>query len=502
MPYFLDASLSQLTANVAEQPDDVDHHIALIKRYVADGQIQFAYEQSIVANESIPGDLVVLTLQALCLANTGRRIEATEILEGLTRQNANCEYSSLLQDELLPLFTQYNSFEEGMTTEEKIQQQLDQASDEDRPLIERAHSLLPIQRAFLNRELNTVVELLAVHLDQYVDDLNAKLLLANVYMMQQENLAAKEIYDEVLKQDTNCSAAYFGLALVLDDLHDAVEASRKGLEISPGDHWERYNLGARLANIDEHEMAKLEWSRIPADDLSYSLALLGLSELAEKEDDLELAIEFARKCVSFRSDLPEYRVRLGQVLASAGSNYEALEEFETALELDSCMHLALVEKSKTLRAMGLSDQHVNSVHALLDVHPHDPTATTMLAKILHERGETATTIQLLREASEIYPNEFCLPFILGVYLYEMQQYESSIESSLRALELNPAEYGPDWNIAISYSLLGQRSDSLRHLKLAVEKNADMADKILQDEDFKAYWDDPEFLRLAQGKSQG
>ena len=459
MSLYQDYSLEELIAKVAEHDDEADLHIELIKRYIVADHLQSALDQALTTDALIPGNITVQTLRAFCLVNLGQAEEGARLLDALVRQNATCEFQHLVQNEISPLFYRDHG---DLTPEEIIQKRIDNAAEGQKEVFQRAKSFLPIQEALQSNDLHLAVQLLTDHIDTFPNDTNAQMGLANVYEMLAENEKAEDLYRNVIKNDPESASAYFGLASVVPELQDQIKAAQTGLKLTPANHCERYNLGVRILQSGDHELARHEWSRIPADDPIYATALAGISESFQLENDWRTAIEYQEKAVTLGGHDPLMHVRLGQLKIDAGFSFEGLESIERAIEMEP-----------------------ESVE--LQLHK---------AEALDSMGQTSQAIVNLEDAIEFCPKDFRLGLRLSFYHYNLEQFEEAIEASLMAIEANCDEYASYWNAAVSSARLGKRDDCLNFLKDAVQRNPGAAEKILSDDDLEPFWNDPEFQTLA------
>jgi len=291
MSFYLHTPLSDLVAKVADQPDEIELHIALIKRYVAEHQIVAAIAQTVSTDELMPGNPHVLALQAFCLFNLDQPEHGAQLIDKVVRRNATTEFQNFVVNELVPLFCPNR---ESLNAGEVLQRRIDQAPEEQKHVFERARSLWLIRSA-IKDDPSAAIQLLHQHIEGFPDDLNAELILANMHLELQQNETAESIFRSVIDRDPQSSAAYFGLAMVVADNREAIEYSRRGLRLSPRNHGERYNLGVRLLEDEQWETARNEWSRIPADEPVYVNALSGIAECYEAEQDYQHAVEYREK---------------------------------------------------------------------------------------------------------------------------------------------------------------------------------------------------------------
>jgi len=66
MSLYADYSLEQLVDKVAQTPDDIDLHIALIKQYVISDKLEAAIHQANLTDELMPGDRFFKTKSRRC----------------------------------------------------------------------------------------------------------------------------------------------------------------------------------------------------------------------------------------------------------------------------------------------------------------------------------------------------------------------------------------------------------------------------------------------------
>jgi tetratricopeptide (TPR) repeat protein len=74
--------------------------------------------------------------------------------------------------------------------------------------------------------------------------------------------------------------------------------------------------------------------------------------------------------------------------------------------------------------------------------------------------------------------------------------ERAVEKSRRALQIAPDRKDHNYNLACTLALLERKNDMLTALKEAIEYDAEHNKSMArEDEDFKAYWSDPDFIAL-------
>jgi tetratricopeptide (TPR) repeat protein len=83
----------------------------------------------------------------------------------------------------------------------------------------------------------------------------------------------------------------------------------------------------------------------------------------------------------------------------------------------------------------------------------------------------------------------------GIVHFANKDYEKAVEVYERLLAETPSNPGFLYNLACAESLLGRKEDSLAHLRQSVEADAIFKRNALEDPDFDAIREDPEFSAI-------
>lgn len=83
----------------------------------------------------------------------------------------------------------------------------------------------------------------------------------------------------------------------------------------------------------------------------------------------------------------------------------------------------------------------------------------------------------------------------GIVHFANKDYEKAVEVYERLLAETPGHPGFLYNLACAESLLGRKEDALGHLRQSVEADAIFKRNALEDPDFDAIRDDPEFSAI-------
>lgn len=83
----------------------------------------------------------------------------------------------------------------------------------------------------------------------------------------------------------------------------------------------------------------------------------------------------------------------------------------------------------------------------------------------------------------------------GLIHFSDKDYEKAAETYERFLAETPGDPGFLYNLACAESLLGRKEDALEHLRQSVEADTNFKKNALEDPDFDAIRDDPEFSAI-------
>jgi tetratricopeptide (TPR) repeat protein len=236
------------------------------------------------------------------------------------------------------------------------------------------------------------------------------------------------------------TATLYNLAYALrleHRLDEAIDALRKGLEISPQDGPERVMLAEALAEAGRHEEAVVEFRRAlsansAAGELAIKLArsLLALERLADADQVLTAAVEREPHNVMLLAMLASTKYRAGQ--SGAACAY-----YDKALYLASNEVPLLIEYGNVLISLGRWDEaHTQFEHALY-VEPDNFLANYRMAVIAGHAGRYEEARQRFERVASIQPNNHEIVYDMG-YLEMIQGHrEEAIRLLRKALELNP-----------------------------------------------------------------
>jgi tetratricopeptide (TPR) repeat protein len=113
----------------------------------------------------------------------------------------------------------------------------------------------------------------------------------------------------------------------------------------------------------------------------------------------------------------------------------------------------------------------------------------------HRKGEYSVAIWCYDKALELDPDFAWAWNNKGVLLRDAGKYDLAIECFDNAIDIDPSDAMAWYKKGCCYSLLGDKGRALADLKEVVRLDPSIKEDAKTDEDFEAYWDDPDFLEI-------
>jgi tetratricopeptide (TPR) repeat protein len=182
-----------------------------------------------------------------------------------------------------------------------------------------------------------------------------------------------------------------------------------------------------------------------------------------------LGIAMLTSCTLAQENTTGYWLKKGYELSLNGSDEEALQAYEKALQIDPENSLAWINKANVLYRLNRTSESSQAYRKALEITDNmieaDPrNATLWLGKgILHNNvGDIEEAVAALDNASKIDPKDDMAWKMKGVLLArDLQRYDDAVEAYDAALQINP-EDGEVWNL---------KGDALKSLGRQAEAEA-------------------------------
>lgn len=495
MSFYSDLPLEELSEIIARNPEEIELRLALIERYVRDGDLDDALVQACLAEKVNKDHAEVHAWKALCLIFRGDLEKGHRLLMEVTRRTPLCSFQDKLIEVIFPTFTSDSEYDPQELAHPwslfaKTEFELEGRYGE------MIQSMTEVGR-MMSEEPDMAIDQLKEHTNDFPEDLNAKLYLASIHLMQHEPHLAESLYREVIESDPKCSTAYFDLAVVVEEPDESIELLRNGLELFPNQDVARYNLGTFLLNQEQYEAARKELLRIPGDSTHYADALIAIGVSLESEGNVNEAATYFEKVTILCPDRGDVIAKYGQLLLDQERFSDALSAFNIATELVPKSFCAWHNKGIIYVQMNEDDLAINAFRNALDICPDSAWSAINMAALLRDQDQVPQAIDVLLGVYKHNQADVTVLQNLGAYYSYNGDLNKAIEYTLLAVELDDRRPLLYWNLADSHAKLSNRDQCLNYLTIAIEKDSELADRFMSDKDFEDYWWDADFQRLVE-----
>jgi serine/threonine protein kinase/Flp pilus assembly protein TadD len=260
------------------------------------------------------------------------------------------------------------------------------------------------------------------------------------------------------------------------------------------------------------EFARQMFARAIVIDPSYARAFAGVADCCSflymyfdaNQDNLREAAAASRRAVELDPESAEAHASRG-LAESLNKNYEAAEqEFETALRLNPDLFETCYFYARSCFAQGQMEKAARLFQKASRLNPSDYQSRAQFVGCLRSLGRmeearqaSVDALRVMERHVELYPEDARALYLGTGALIEVGDTKRSLEWAARALAIDPEESAILYNVACTYSLLGEKEQALDCLEKAVRNGFGHKAWVENDPDFASLRNLPRFQALLQ-----
>ena len=494
MSFYLDMSLEELQSSTQNQPFEIELWLTLIQRMAQDRGAEDALEEVLVIEDLFPGSVELHAIKSLCLLSLGKIRQGHELLQQSLRRSPGDALLQRILDEFLPAFK--NLTEDLLLNPYAIRESVGSNEFEEH-FIERLESTIDLIQTFNENESNPEMLLnpMERHVKNFPKDVNAKLDLARLYHNIGHHPRARHLYRMVLDEDPMCATAYFELATIETDSHEAIELSETGLELCPMFECGRYNYACLLLKAGMLEEGRKEMLRIPADSSFYILGLEAIANSHSQQGNFERAIQVQEKVVALSVNNAESWNCYGHMFAQLGEYEVALRHFDRVIEIDNEHLDGLYNRASMLSQLGRHEEAILVLKYALTIMPKEQGLLINLITELGRCDRLFEAIEVAETSLKQFPRNEKLWQSLGS-LHELDgNPEAAVRCGEEAMRIDSRNPITLWCLARAHARLGHREQTLSLLNQCVQFKPELREKVANEEAFQIFSEDHDFQSL-------
>lgn len=344
------------------------------------------------------------------------------------------------------------------------------------------------------------------------DQLEFYNLMADIFIVARENDSAAVVLEKMIEMDPNDVHTYYKLARVYEN-SKPLEAIRiyEKLIIVIGLEW---NILIHVAELYEklgkNEEAVSSMEKLLALDpsnITLQKLIIDFHQRTENYDEALLMVDDIIELMPYDLDAREKRA---QLLIQKGNWKEASEEYKVLIEQEEIPLENKIGIGASFFAKAISDSSVlpiaKDIFETIDEDTTDWQVRLYLGAIALSEGDDSTAVnyftyvttnarwnsqawirlgglyfdnqkydeaeKLLREAIEMFPNDFAVNLILGLSLAQNSKTEDAEPFLMKAVQLNRSDITALSAYAFTLSQLGRDEEAIEYLNnaLRIEPN--------------------------------
>jgi len=257
---------------------------------------------------------------------------------------------------------------------------------------------------------------------------------------QGEEIAALEVFREAARLQPTNPYVHYNIGGLLERhgrLLEAVDAFRRAAELAPEERAIQHALGESLyqAGMMEEASSALEKASAPPEPIPE--ALLTLAAVEERLGKTEEALATLGNYLQLRPEDDSARILLGQHLAAARREEEALEVWKAGL-VDGAPNAELLYRigENLSRRQETYDEAEGYLRQAIDVDPEHLSAQVQLGRILSREGRLDEARALLERAAEAQPDAAQVWYGLAALYQQIGMEQEAIRAGERFQALN------------------------------------------------------------------
>ena len=343
-----------------------------------------------------------------------------------------------------------------------------------KPALSDAHSILGVTlNAMGNSKLSIASLKRAIKLGPKIASYRSNL---GEVQRQNGNLADAIVsLQEAIELDPTSAQAYNNLGITRfdsGDVDEAISCYRKALEIRPEFPEAFNNLGNALRRAGDIDGALDAYQGALAVRENYPEAYNNLGTLLREQDKMAQAEHALRKAIQQNPRYVEAYDNLAAIYYAQKNDVEALRQLSEALKLAPKDKRALLLTARIQLRRGTFASTEQACRLVLEDHPDNVEALTVLGMVLHELDNYEEALVHLGKAVKLAPkNPEALNFY-GVALKSVGRLDEARDTLLKGIEINPNLYGAYANLndLIDYSKEKELYDKLETIVESVDPN--------------------------------
>ncbi|RFS19591.1 tetratricopeptide repeat protein [Chitinophaga silvatica] len=221
----------------------------------------------------------------------------------------------------------------------------------------------------------------------------------------------------------------------------------------------------------DYETAETYFQKALASDHSYPYAYIRMGTLNAEKENYQQANQWLEDALLMDEDNYEVLWEYGKLHGSMKNMDKALAVFNKCISLQPIMKTRIYTHIGLLyNAENKYDEAIAWLQKSKDAEPDEKQHYNNLLEVYAAQNNLSAEEELLKEASNKWPDDAGIFNDLAVNLFSQDKFEEALVVALKAVELNDSQDIFYRNLASIYRKLGNKTELIKALKRAYEIN--------------------------------
>lgn len=256
-------------------------------------------------------------------------------------------------------------------------------------------------------------------------------------------------------------------------LREAIAENQAVIKEAPGLVAAQYALAQAYLQKGDLRAAKDAMTDALRLQPGYVPAFLGLANIALRQNDFQVALQYANQIIAQTYWVPEAHLLAGNAYLLHGDLAQALNEFEIASSLDPEDATSLERRGQVLTAQRKYDLAEKSYEDALAIAPGSAEALGGLVTNFLQRGQVERARARIAQQIKSQPGDYRLQLVMGEFCAERSDWECAEQSYRHSVALNPYALYAYYQLAHIYKATNRWPEAIQQYEKARQQFPDV-----------------------------
>src|ERR1700739_431127 len=234
-------------------------------------------------------------------------------------------------------------------------------------------------------------------------------------------------------------------------------------------------IGTLEAQQKNWQEAQLHFQHAISLDRTYVRAQCALGLLRRAQQDIVGAVNTLSAAAAIEPPNAEALMEYGRVLAVAGKDDDAVQQFNAAIKADPTLPGIQLDLAMALQRLGRQQEAIPWFQQALERDPRNPSVLTNLGLALTLTGKGKEALDYFNPSTAENANDPTVYKDLGVCHIQLSAFDEAIGDFQKALALDPNDPQLHYDLGLAYKFKDRPQDAIAELSRAGQMDPNLQD---------------------------